>query len=126
MASDANPRPAGRQEFAQSCPDRAERSGPARHPEGGHGVLRSRSPIRTRMRETAMTPNSMRFVLPLAACALVLGVAIMASGAGDPAPQAPAGKPMVTATSEPSPLAVGRVRKSDEEWRRLLGPAAYH
>jgi peptide-methionine (R)-S-oxide reductase len=77
-----------------------------------------------------MTPKTpMRLVLALAACALVLGVAALASrpsGAGDPAARAPASKPVVTATTEPSPLAVGRVRRSDEEWRRLLDPAAYH
>jgi peptide-methionine (R)-S-oxide reductase len=77
-----------------------------------------------------MTPKTpMRLVLALAACALVLGVAALASrpsGADDPAARAPASQPKVTATTEPSPLAVGRVRRSDEEWRRLLDPAAYH
>ena len=72
-----------------------------------------------------MTARSfVRVALPAtAAVALVLAVMTLRPGPGGAANPSAKG---TVATTEPSPLAVGRVRKSDAEWKRQLEPMAYH
>jgi peptide-methionine (R)-S-oxide reductase len=67
-----------------------------------------------------------RFALPAAVLALAVVAFVTGPGrAAHPAPPKPASASAETETGT-GPLAVGRVRRSDAEWRKALDPMAYH
>ncbi|MEO6462734.1 MAG: peptide-methionine (R)-S-oxide reductase MsrB [Candidatus Eisenbacteria bacterium] len=68
-----------------------------------------------------MTLRTIALATRLVAAAAI-AVSLALAGAGAP----PAAAPAATVQAEKTAPAVGRVRKSEAEWRRILSPEAYH
>lgn len=71
-----------------------------------------------------MTVHTITLAAVLTA-AVAAAVTLALAGPVPPRAAAPGTSP-ATVRAEKSPTAVGRVRKSEVEWKRILSPAAYH